>query len=135
MHRLLLVGMAAILWGALPPLSKGDRAKDADVVVLAEVVQIYDREERLDATASNTRFLLEVRVKTWEKGGRADAPTLLYLRTWQPAKRPAGWVGAQGQNVVPGPGDVVRLFARRSKDGGLDLLGPNGVERVESAGP
>jgi len=125
--RTLLLILAWPLLAALPPLSPDDLKRDASLVVVAEVLQVFDREHRRDGTSTDRRFLLELKVKSVSKG-EVKVGSLLYARAWQPGRRPEGWGGPQGQNVVPGPGDVVRLFLRRASDGGLALLSPNGVE-------
>ncbi len=122
---------ALLLLGALPPLSTDDLKTDASLVVVVEVLQVFDRVHRRDGTSTDHRYLIEVKVKSVEKGDGARPDMLLYARAWQPAKRPEGWTGPQGQNVVPGPGDVVRFYLRRAKDGGLSLLSPNGVEPMK----
>lgn len=131
MTRRILPFTALLLMGALPPLSTDDLRNDAAVVVVAEVLQVFDRVHRRDGTSTDHRYLVEAKVKTVEKGDGVKPGALLYARAWQPATRPEGWAGPQGQNVVPGPGDVVRLYLSRGGDGGLSLLSPNGVEPMK----
>jgi hypothetical protein len=57
----------------------------------------------------------------------------LYARAWTPAKRPAGWLGHQGQNYIPERGERVRLYVSPEKDAGLTLLEPNGCEPAPDA--
>jgi hypothetical protein len=109
---------------------------DATDIVSGEVRFVYAGEQRVSG-GTDTRFCIELAVTRVEKGRATSAPStqptgqMIYARCWKPAKRPDGWAGHQGQNLIPKPGQRVRLYVTRDDDGGFDVLEPNGAETVK----
>jgi hypothetical protein len=126
---LVVVGMA---WGAIPPLGKEELKQSATHIVVGEVKRVYTSEKAGDRAGFTDRvYAIEVAPSAIEKGEGLKEGRLIYARAWTPDKRPFGWVGGQGQNIIPEAGKRVRMYLREGKDGGLDLVEPNGVEVVK----
>ena len=130
------VSLIGLCLAAVPPRKAEELRTDATDIVLGEVRFVYAAEAKVEH-GTDTRYCIEFAVTTVEKSpadkratapATAPAPKLIYARCWTPAKRPAGWAGPQGQNVVPKSGQRVRLYLTRGSDGGFDVLEPNGVE-------
>ena len=120
------------------PQSKETMRKNATDVVVARIARIYTRTEEGGGWRA-THFVAEIVVEKSEKGA-AKKGDLLYARYWQQR-----WIGkgppppsASGHFDVPKEGETVRIYAvrkghngfRRTTDGGLDVYGPNGFERI-----
>jgi hypothetical protein len=55
----------------------------------------------------------------------------MIARCWQPARRPRGWAGSQGQNVTPVQNATVRCYLKAAdQKGEFELLVPNGLELI-----
>jgi hypothetical protein len=129
--------LGALLWGAgagaeVPPLAPEVLRADSTHIVTAEVKAVRAAERARAGTAGfvDTLYTIELAVLAVEKGEGPRAGTILAVRTWQAKARPAGWSGPGGQSFVPAAGERVRAFLRRAADGGLELLLPNGLERL-----
>jgi hypothetical protein len=114
------------------PLLRPDELKDFSThIVTGEVRRIYTDVEN-DGHYERTNGVAEVAVTGLEKGDGLKAGGLVYARFW--GKR---WVGegepppdAYGHHDVPAKGKRVRIFLERSKDGGYDVLLPNGFNPI-----
>ncbi len=139
-----LLSLAAILL-VLPSLtaeivnkSPEELQKLATHIVVGQVTAIYERTETGD-TWSTTYCIAEIKISSLEKGNGLGQDQLVYVRYWHRA-----WVG-QGQippstvgyRGLPRRGDHVRVFLARNaydgfgqgnKDGGYNVIGPNGFE-------
>jgi hypothetical protein len=141
-----VLALATLCFAAVPPRKTEDLRRDAMDIVVGEVRFVYAGELRVEH-GTDTRYCIEVAVAKVEKpsGDATARPTtapstqpaarivaghLIYARCWRPSKRPDGWAGHQGQNLIPKPGQRVRLYLTREPDGGLDVLEPNGIEVV-----
>jgi len=138
MTRMLLTSLGLVTFlgvgalAAIPPRSPQDLKQSATAIVTGEVRKIYTAEHSSREGGVDRLYALEVLVSSVEKGAKVQSGRVIYARAWQPAKRPPGTVGDQGQNQIPEPGHRVRLYLTRDKDGGWDLLRPNGVEALTS---
>jgi hypothetical protein len=124
----LVLGAGAV--AAVPPLSAEARKKAATDIVVGKVQNVYTTERSERPGWSDRLYAIEVLPTAVEKGTAITPGKLIYARTWSPGKRPPQIVGHQGQNEIPKQGATVRLYLTRGKDGGFDLLTPNGVERA-----
>lgn len=130
--RLLIVLMlflAAPALSALPPMTPSMLQAQADAVVVGRTRAVFSRTVETPAGVDR-QFLAEFHVERVEKGEGIEAGWLVYPHFWQPDRRPQGWAGPQGQDEVL-PLDVpVRLFLKRTDQGGWRLLEPNGWTRI-----
>jgi hypothetical protein len=113
--------------------------KTATHIVVGEVRAIYTRQE----TAGDwryTRYLAEVAAKEVEKG-EGLAPGLVYVRYWH-----REWHGGRtppldtaGHRGLPKEGETLRIylarnaydgFTKENADGGFNVIGANGFERL-----
>jgi hypothetical protein len=134
------VFLMGLCLAAVPPRKAEELRSDATDIVVGEVRFVYAGDAKVEH-GTDTRYCIELAVTTVEKSPAdktatappttAPASKLLYARCWTPAKRPAGWAGPQGQNLIPKPGQRIRLYLTREADGGFDVLEPNGVEAVK----
>jgi hypothetical protein len=124
-----VLALAGVVWGALPPLSPERLKEEASHIVVGEVRVVYSAERAGERGGFVDRvYCIEVMPSAMEKGEGLKEGRVIFARTWRPAKRPAGWAGPQGQDVIPEAGKRVRVYLVEGKDGGMDLVGPNGVE-------
>jgi hypothetical protein len=123
-----LLVAAAAASAAIPKLSPDELKERATHIVVGDVRAVYSAEVGDRPDYSDRKFCIELTPSAIEKGEGLKEGRVHYARTWKPGKRPQGWTGSQGQNTIPQPRQQVRLFLRESKDGGLDVLDPNGVE-------
>lgn len=148
MSRRTLV-VAAIAWclsasltrAEIAPLSDEDLERKATHIVTGEVVAIYDRVTTQPQWKKH-QYVAEVRVVKAEKGADVKVGDLIYVRYWSedwtgPGNPPPG---AYGHWDAPKERESFRFFLARNahdgysdqnKDGGLNVLGPNGMEKVE----
>jgi len=115
---------------AVPPLSPEELKASASNIVIGEVRNVYVTERTLRKEFTDRLYVLEVLPKEVVKGKALSSGRLIYARTWRPSSRPPGWAGPQGQNEIPERGKRVRLYLARDKEGGWDVLTPNGVEQL-----
>jgi hypothetical protein len=111
-------------------------------VVVGEVKGVYARD--VDADSWRTRhYVAEVAVRDVEKGDGIAKSSLVYARYWHhehwlgdPARVPIGTGGHRG---LPKEGETLRIYLARdaydgfgteNKDGGFNVVGANGFERL-----
>ena len=144
--RLLTLFAAALLCGHLqaekPPSSNAKLLKESTNVVTGTVKAIYQRTEKHNSW-EYTYFIAEIRVKNSEKGDGIAADSLIYVRYWQKE-----WKGkgdpppdTAGHFPLPSKNDAVRVYLARNsydgftdenKDGGFNVIGTNGFEKLPS---
>lgn len=128
-HSLLLIALLALpALAALPPRSAENLKQTASHVVTGKVKAVYTTDEKRQADMIDRQFVIELVVTAVEKGEGPAVGKVLYAKCWRPEKRPAGWAGPQGQNVIPQPGDTGRAYLSQADDGSFSLLTPNGWE-------
>ena len=123
-------------------MSAEDLRKTATHIVTGQVVAVYERTES-DGDWKYTRYVAEVRVTECEKGDGVKKGDLVYMRYWR-----RGWQGkgnpppsTAGHRDIPGDGATIRAYLARNaydgfgetKDGGFNVLGANGFEKVKPA--
>jgi hypothetical protein len=124
-------------------MSADELRKTATHVVMGQVTAIYERAET-EGDWKYTRYVAEVRVGECEKGDGIRKGALVYVRYWRRA-----WVGkgqippsTVGHRGLPDAGDSVRVYLARNaydgfsqdnKDGGFNVLGANGFEKLKPA--
>ena len=146
-----LVYLAALLSVALlcceikaekPPSSTEQLLRQSTNVVTGTIKAVYKRIEKKDSW-EYTHFIAEIRVKDSEKGTGIAADSLIYVRYWQKQWKGSGFPppDTSGHYPIPSKDDVVRVYlARKSydgftdenEDGGLNVIGTNGFEKLPS---
>ena len=130
---------AAILAGALvgaPAPTGADvprarpeprQVEGATHVVMGVVTGVYSAEPRspLDGSEKGTMYLLEIMIERLEKGAGPKVDELLYVRGVKGKQEPSG---PSGQTTIPRLRDRVRAYMKRDRDGGYDLIMPDGIE-------
>jgi hypothetical protein len=116
-------------------------AKTATHVVVGKVKAVYERTTS-EGSYRYKRYVAEVEVSAVEKGEGLKAGELAYVRYWTvddwigPGPMPPGTSGHRG---LPKEGETVRVYAARNaydgftpdnQDGGLNVIGANGFEKV-----
>ena len=124
-------------------MSAEELRKTATHIVTGQVVAIYQRTES-DGDWKYTKYVAEVRVAECEKGDGLKKGDLVYIRYWR-----RGWQGKDdpkpdttGHRDLPGDGATIRAYLARNaydgfgetKDGGFNVIGANGFEKVKAAG-
>jgi hypothetical protein len=144
---LLLAGCLAALALALPPAAPEKPDLDpaalrelATHVATGEVRAIYTRTRR-EGSWEVTRHAAELAITATEKGEGLASGELVYVRYW--TRRWRGWgsppPSTNGHRGIPAEGDLVRVYLARkaydgftedNQDGGYNVIGANGFERL-----
>jgi hypothetical protein len=118
---------------ALPPLPPEVLKKESSHIVTGRVKAVYSyiRPTPERPAWTDRIVVVEVLIQDVEKGEGLKAGRVVYARAWEAVKRPDGWVGDGGQHSLAGPGDVVRVYMKEQKDGAMDILHPNGLQKLK----
>jgi hypothetical protein len=119
---------ASLIFAALPPRSKEDLEKTATDIVVGEVKEVYTSTREKRPGMVDMLYCFEISTTKVEKGERGKEGKIVMARAWTPSKRPSGWAGPQGQNVIPERGKTYKFYLVEGKDGALDAITPNGIE-------
>ncbi|MDG2223931.1 MAG: hypothetical protein P8L85_21300 [Rubripirellula sp.] len=127
--------------GEKAPMSAEELRQTATDIIVGKVVRVYERTES-EGDWSYTRFVAEISVGTVEKGESIEPADLAYVRYWK-----RRWVGGgrvpastSGHRGLPSEGVTLRVylarnaydgFTRSNKDGGFNVIGANGFEKIE----
>jgi hypothetical protein len=132
--------LATLVWlsvaaAELPPRGPEALRAESTHVVTAEVRAVHASERAQPERPGfvDTLYTLELAVLAVEKGAGPRAGGVVRVRAWRAKARPAGWAGPGGQSVIPTVGERVRAFLRAEREGELELLIPNGLERLPSS--
>jgi hypothetical protein len=123
------------------PMSVAALKEVSTDVVVGEVKAIYARASR-EGNWKYTRYVAELKVTAVEKGEGAPVGELVYVRYWR-----RGWAGpgapppsTSGHSGLPEEGQSLRVylarnaydgFTQENKDGGFNVIGANGFERLK----
>ena len=137
MLKILSLGIlltAQLALAALPPMDQEQREIMSQVVFDGTVGRVKSEIQTApDGPLVHTDrvFTTDIKVSKVDKGDIAVGDTVK-IRYWKPAKRQRGWVGSQGQNMLPKPGDQGRFYtiSMDSEEGVLGLLEPTGWDRT-----
>ncbi len=130
-----LLWLTSVLWALvparqvlaeLPPLSAAELQQQASHVVRGKVVQVYSAEKEPRPGFSDRLFAIELNISQTSKGEGLAPEQTIFIRTWQAAIRPRGWVGPGGQSRIPRQGEDVTVYVR-GEQGAYDALIPNGI--------
>lgn len=124
--------LATTALAEVPLLTPAEMQKQAGHIVTGKVANVYSTERARDASYVDTLYALEVVVSGIEKGEGIAVEQVIFVKAWQMKKRPRGWAGPSGQDVIPKRGQTVKLFLT-GKEGNYDALSPNGIAVVQSA--
>jgi hypothetical protein len=141
----------ALLIAAGAPRSEPARAEKVDMdaaallstathVVVAEVKAIYERTAR-EGNYRVTRRVAALKVETVEKGDGIALDAPVYVRYWTQEWAGAGTMppGTGGHRGLPKEGERLRVylaknaydgFSTTNQDGGFNVIGANGFERL-----
>ena len=106
--------------------------RKAELIVTGQVQRAFTREVQTGSYIRTTHAL-EIAVRRVEKGQQRALGSLVYVRcsTGRPAPGAEPVSCGSGQHRVPKEGDCVRVYIRPRQNGGLDVYGPNGFEKLE----
>lgn len=121
---LLILLLAVPVFAALPPQSSEDLARQANVIVKAEVTVVSSRIQ-LVSSGYDRIYTLTLRILAVEKGSIGGKKEMKVVCR-QTGERLTGWAGPQGQNDVPEKSDIGLFYLRKPASGALRLLEPNG---------
>jgi hypothetical protein len=138
MSELILLALLVTLTGSLvlaavPPLSEERLQADSSLIVTGRISKVTTTTRDV-GNGRDTIYHVEIEVVAVEKGD-AECGQTIKAQTWEPDRRPDGWVGPQGQNVTPKAGLSVRCYLRGSSQEGYHFLVPNGLELLKPAPP
>ncbi|MHC4816456.1 MAG: hypothetical protein ACYTF8_00150 [Planctomycetota bacterium] len=116
--------------------------KKATHVVVGKVTAVYARKST-EGRWRYTRHVAEVKIDSVEKGDGLKAGDLAYVRYWRRA-----WMGnkpptsTSGHRGLPTEGETLRIYLARNAhdgfwendDGGFNVIGANGFERLKKEG-
>lgn len=145
--RLLVTAIvSAILVGAVQAekasMSPEALKETATHVLTGQVKAIYQRTE-VEGNWTYVRYVAEIRVGECEKGEGIKAGDLVYVRYWH-----RGWTGkglvppsTSGHRGLPTERESIRVYLSRNaydgfshdnKDGGFNVIGANGFEKLKA---
>lgn len=129
---LLLVAafIASSIRAEVPLLTPDELQQDAKQIVTGKVQRVYTTEKKLDKSYVDTLYAVEVVVSAVEKGEDIAADQVIFVKAWQMKKRARGWAGPSGQDLIPKPGQVVKLYLTGG-NGSYDALSPNGIRALK----
>ena len=138
-----LILVAATARAEKVPLSPEELRATATHIVVGEVTAISTRSETTSEW-QYTHYVAEIRVTESEKGDGLKKGELVYARYWQRQwvgkdKQPPSTIGHRG---LPGNGETIRVYLAKNaydgfgntNDGGFNVIGGNGFEKVKPAG-
>jgi hypothetical protein len=121
-------------------MSPADLQSTATHVVVGKVNAIYER-TAVDGDWNYTHYVAEIRVDACKKGEGTKKGDLVYARYWR-----RSWQGkgrqppsTSGHRGLPSTGETVRVYLARNaydgfssgnKDGGFNVIGANGFEKL-----
>jgi hypothetical protein len=120
----LLLTVPSLSHALQPEWSEEQLQKMSTHVITGTVVRAYSCEEE-DADRVVQRWSIEVRVEKFEKGAAQSAKRVTWLRGWKVVRLKKEIEGGEGV-AAPPIGPRIRLYAAEAKDGGLDVVTPNG---------
>lgn len=122
--------LASAILAAVPPLSRERMTEQSSLVAVGRIAAVNI--ERITGTPEfvDSIYSIDLLVERVEKGDPSLAGKTIKARTWQPAERPRGWAGPQGQNVTPQKGSRVRCHLTGPQGDTYELLVPNGLESL-----
>lgn len=122
-------------------MSPEELRQTATDVIVGKVVRVYER-TAAEGAWNYTRFIAEIRVNAVEKGEAIEPDGLVYVRYWK-----RRWFGGgrgptstSGHRGLPREGATLRVylaqnaydgFSRENQDGGFNVIGANGFEKIE----
>jgi len=125
------------------PLSPEDLNKESTHIITGEVKSVYSRDAESDLYGSGTivtRFIVEIEIKSIEKGDGLKKGEMVYARCWSLKKRGSAGdrPGPSGHFGIPPEGDVVKVYLHHGSysptgqgDNGYAVVYPNGFEKLE----
>lgn len=125
-----------------PPMSSADLLDTSTNVVIGRVLAIYQRTE-MERGWKYIKYVAEIRVDHSEKGQGVPSDSLIYVRYWQKEWKGKGSPppDESGHYPIPDKNNAVRVYLARNsydgftfenKDGGFNVIGANGFEKLPS---
>lgn len=114
------------------PLSDGRLEAKSSHIVLGKVRRVYSSAAEKDKGVTNYVIEIEVQDILKQPPNAPSGPKaleVLYARCWKRKEKSEDPAVANGQLKIPAASDKVRVFLTRGKDGGYDVLEPNGIGR------
>lgn len=133
-----------IVLAEVGPLSSKQKQEYATHIVTGTVQAIYSYDDtRRAGTVVDTRYVLEINITGIKKGKGLNKGEIVYARGWRAKRRPPNSVGASGHYIFPtkrgigrphllSRGQNIRAFLQHRKNGGYDIVFPNGIEVLDA---
>ena len=138
-----LVGLLALAAfdasAAVAPHPPEEMMEEATHVVRGEVVALTSKTQKSKVErgllfARDRIYKITIKVSSVEKGSGANAGDEVLVEAWSPSTRFPPMPGPQGQQPVPGKGDLVKtylLYNQKTKT--YQPFMPNGIEILKKA--
>jgi hypothetical protein len=139
----LLSVLAMAVHAAVPAMSPEQLRKESTHVVVGKVTEVYTSAPVKQGDGSTTHIVAQIEVQKVEKGGGLEVGKVVYARYWASKYIGKGTppIGSGDQySDYPKVGDRVRVYlshngknfvADTRKDGGYDVMFPNGFEDLK----
>ena len=146
---LLSCAVAVVAVAALPaaaervPLRPDDKNAETTHIVTGVVKGVYSRDKETGLYGPGTvetQVVIEIEIKTVEKGAGLKPGDLVYARSWRLKKRGTfgNRPGPSGHFLIPQEGDAVRAYLARGSypptgqgDNGYTVVYPNGLDKID----
>ena len=123
------------------PMTPANLKRAATQVIVGNVVAIYSRIAK-EGRWKVTRYVAEVKVTAVEKGEGVKVGDLVYARYWHRVWASLGVPppSTGGHRGLPKDGETLRIYLARNAydgftndnhDGGFNVIGANGFERLK----
>jgi formylglycine-generating enzyme required for sulfatase activity len=98
-------------------------------------VETVYRQEQIRGEHVDILYAIEIKLAAANQLGHASGKTII-LKTWRAIRRPPGWFGHLGQDVIPQPGDIIEFDDARptpSDASIIDARVPDGIRLLNPA--
>jgi hypothetical protein len=115
-----------------PPLDDGRLEAKSTHVVWGKVKGVYASVAEKDNGVTTYVIEIDVRGVQKEPPNEPKGPKaleVLCVRCWKRKEKSEDPAVSNGQTRIPAVAERVRVFLKRGKDGGYDVLEPNGIGR------
>jgi hypothetical protein len=110
-----------------PPLRQGQLEAKATHIVVGKVKGVYASQREKERGV--TDYVIEIEVGRATKGEGPKEGEVLYMRCWKRDKKSDDPKVSNGQSRIPPVSQRVLAYLKRGRDGGYDILEPNGIDK------
>jgi hypothetical protein len=115
-----------------PNVKQGQLEEKATHVVIGTVKGVYACEKKKEKEKGVTFYVIEIEVQDRWLGEGPKKGEVLYVRCWRMKEKSKDPNANTGQAKIPVVSEHIRVYLKRGRDGGYDLLGSNGIGEIRA---